>query len=79
MIELKTFADFDRIIKARQEEFYAKNVHCNYMSGAGVDWLTSEEREVHHQLRLSMPSMAEEREAAAARIRERIAARKKVA
>lgn len=76
MCELKSFADFDRLIEARKAEFYAKNVNCNYMSGAGLDWLSPREREVHHQIRLSMPSTAEDMAAARERIQARLAARK---
>lgn len=74
-----TFEDFDRIIAERKAEYFRKNRFAEYAPGAGIDWLTTEEREQHHALKMSLPTMSEEREAAKARIAERIAARKKSA
>lgn len=44
--------------------------------GAEIDFMTSEERQERHALLLSLPTFAEEAQAAHARIQQRIAARK---
>jgi hypothetical protein len=46
------------------------------MGGATIDLMTSEERAELHSLKLQLPTFAEEREAARARIAARIAARR---
>lgn len=68
--------DFDRLIENRKAEYVRKNRFREYMPGAGVDWLSSEERAKYHELRMQLPTFAEERTAAEDRIKARIAARK---
>jgi len=44
--------------------------------GAEIDFMTAEERQERHALMLSLPTLAEEAQAARARIQQRVAARK---
>ncbi len=46
------------------------------MGGATIDFMTSEERAEVHALKMQLPTFAEEREAARARVAARIAARR---
>lgn len=64
-----TFEDFDDLIKKRQEEYFKKNPLSVHMSGAGIDWLTSEEKEQLHKLKMSLPTFEEERELAIERLK----------
>lgn len=47
------------------------------MGGAEIDFMTQEEKDERHKLMLLLPTMAEERQAARERIKERIAARRR--
>lgn len=73
---MMTLEDLDVLIKERRAEHFRKNGSFVEVSGAGIDWLTPEERSIRHELIMTMPTAAEEREAARARIAARIAARK---
>ena len=46
------------------------------VGGAAIDFMTPDERSEFHRLQLMLPTFAEEREAAAQRIRDRICARR---
>ena len=46
------------------------------VSGADIDFMTTEERVERHQLMLMLPTFAEDRDAASARIQARIAERR---
>lgn len=47
------------------------------LGGATIDFMTPDERKERHELMLALPTMAEEREAARERIKERIRNRRK--
>lgn len=54
----------------------ASSCIASAMGGAGIDFMTPEERALRHTLILQLPTQAEERDAARRRIADRIAARR---
>ena len=61
---------------ARSRQLASDGMFAATVGGAEIDWMTADEREERHQLMLELPTFAELREAARARIQARIGERR---
>jgi len=61
---------------ARSRQLASDGMFSATVGGADIDFMTPEEREERHRLMLLLPTFAEDRAAASARIRARIAERR---